>query len=297
MDNAVPDFPYPLNPHPCSGYPHSIGADRWYAFMVNCHVIIEASSNDTCQLSVWSGPGCGLLYPLSCATVLPGVPVVLWEAPPTQYPVLDTMYIQVSAIHPGSQLHYDLCLRNSDPWPCFVTAYSVSEYTVPTPVQCAMYSIDTQASSEVIPGNGSSTVTIGAGSPPFSIEWENGSTDFTIAELPPGSYGFTIWDGNGCAQQDTVHIALDPSTYMPYLDAGGSLIRIPSIRGELAVLIPIRLKSVFHYDILNSFGQMLASGFTTGNDLLSMDPLNTSGVYVLSLQSANSSFRLKFLLP
>lgn len=47
--------------------------------------------------------------------------------------------------------------------------------------------------------NGTATVTITQGVPPFTFQWSNGATGVTtISNLPPGTYTVTVTNGNGC---------------------------------------------------------------------------------------------------
>ena len=46
--------------------------------------------------------------------------------------------------------------------------------------------------------NGSATITISNGTPPFLYYWSNSSTNATITDLCPGIYSVTVSDGTGC---------------------------------------------------------------------------------------------------
>ena len=52
--------------------------------------------------------------------------------------------------------------------------------------------------------NGSATVNITTGVPPFTYLWSNGTTTPTINNLSSGSYYVTVTDSNGCISSDTV---------------------------------------------------------------------------------------------
>jgi len=55
--------------------------------------------------------------------------------------------------------------------------------------------------------NGSATVAVSGGLPPFTIQWSNGQMGATINNLPAGSYGVTVTDGNGCTASETADIS------------------------------------------------------------------------------------------
>lgn len=71
-------------------------------------------------------------------------------------------------------------------------------------------------------GDGSATVTIDVGTPPFSYQWSTGATTPSIT-APAGDYTLVITDGNGCVAGPlgvTIGAAAQPST----ADAGPDLV-------------------------------------------------------------------------
>jgi hypothetical protein len=52
--------------------------------------------------------------------------------------------------------------------------------------------------------NGSATVDVSGGNGPFGILWSNGTAGAVAANLCPGSYDFTVTDGDGCQQNQSV---------------------------------------------------------------------------------------------
>jgi hypothetical protein len=54
--------------------------------------------------------------------------------------------------------------------------------------------------------NGTASVTPVGGTSPYSILWNNGQTNFTITNLAPGNYTFTVTDANGCTEGGTVSV-------------------------------------------------------------------------------------------
>ena len=57
--------------------------------------------------------------------------------------------------------------------------------------------------------NGSATVTITGGLPPYTVHWSNGATTETINGLYAGTYGVTVTDQGGCISSDAVSLS-DP---------------------------------------------------------------------------------------
>jgi len=58
--------------------------------------------------------------------------------------------------------------------------------------------------------NGTATVIISGGTPPYVIQWSNGGTTEMITGLAPGTYYVTVTDVNGCEANDWVHVYPGP---------------------------------------------------------------------------------------
>jgi PKD repeat protein len=58
---------------------------------------------------------------------------------------------------------------------------------------------------------GSATVTIDSDAAPFSIEWENGSTDSIQTGLAAGEYPVTVTDSNGCVSTTSAIVSEEPA--------------------------------------------------------------------------------------
>lgn len=56
-------------------------------------------------------------------------------------------------------------------------------------------------------GNGSATVNVLQGTPPFTYQWSNGAQTASISNLGPGNYAVTVTDSAGCSQTGLASIA------------------------------------------------------------------------------------------
>ena len=54
--------------------------------------------------------------------------------------------------------------------------------------------------------DGTATVNINGGTPPYTILWSNSQTDSTIVYLSTGIYSVTVTDANGCFISDSVFV-------------------------------------------------------------------------------------------
>ncbi|MDX2286450.1 MAG: T9SS type A sorting domain-containing protein [Bacteroidia bacterium] len=82
---------------------------------------------------------------------------------------------------------------------CGTVATDTVVVTVGTPFALAGSSTPDNGTS-----NGTATVAVTGGTPPFSFLWSNGSTNDTITGLANGDYIVTVTDAAGCTGKDTV---------------------------------------------------------------------------------------------
>ncbi len=61
--------------------------------------------------------------------------------------------------------------------------------------------------------NGTASINVTGGTPPFNFLWSNGSTDGTISNLTAGNYSITLTDGTGCNAVDNVMV-MEPTEIM-----------------------------------------------------------------------------------
>jgi hypothetical protein len=208
-DLAIPNFPYPCIPLPCSGFTTSVAApakDRWYAFRVHCDLEFTATCSDTCHISFWSGSDCAALVPLACYTLLPNSPVNGMVFPPGPTPFLDTLSMQISGNGVVQDVNYMICLLNPHP-PCI--GFPVSP--APTPVVCFTYDTVVTPNSSLSEPNGAIAIEMQLGNSPFTIQWNMGDDSFALDNLAAGVYDYIITDGSGCTESGSITVDYDPS--------------------------------------------------------------------------------------
>ena len=81
----------------------------------------------------------------------------------------------------------------------------VDVFTVTEPPVLTLSTSSTPISSAGA-NDGTATVIVSGGSPPYSYLWSNGATTSMITNLSPGTYVVLVTDNNGCLMEDIVEI-------------------------------------------------------------------------------------------
>lgn len=207
-DAALADFPYPISPLNCQGYPgygFVAANDMWYKSFGRWGYAWSLESADTCHLTIWAGGGCSNLQPLYCYALANGTASgSLCGFYPT-----DTIYLQVSNKAIGaSPSSFRLCFTSA--CPSFMGASF--DYSAPTPEICSAHTITTVACTGESASDGEIHVAVTAGNGPFSILWDEGGSDFDRYGLSPGEYSATLTDAQGCSEQLTAKVGFDVVT-------------------------------------------------------------------------------------
>ncbi len=110
--------------------------------------------------------------------------------------------------------------------------------------------------------NGSASVSINGGVPPYTYQWSNNANTPNIQNLPPGNYSVTITDAGGCSQTGSVTISEPPELQLSIIPTPVTCFAGSDGQAELNVA-----GGTPNYNILWSNGQngTIASGLTAGN--------------------------------
>ena len=214
---AVPNFPYPVSPGPCTGFTTVQWApanDLWYRFQLPMgnFLICELAAVDSVQITWWQGPDCGTMTALTCLGIPAGSSDQAWVNPAYDQPI-DTIYMQVSSTSINTQARFSICyLATSFGSP----PISWGTYD-PTPVICTVHEVHVIPASGGIEPDGGIEVVVTAGNAPFAITWSTGDTSFTLDGLEPGNYPFAISDAFGCVELDTAVVDLQTSVPEDYV--------------------------------------------------------------------------------
>jgi hypothetical protein len=207
--NALVDFPYPAFPLPCNGYtsvPAVPANDIWYKIecVAGWDLNILSSCTDTTHIVFWFGDSCSYLAHAACITLLPGD--TTFFVPGNTF---SKTYIQLSGNGVNQFTTINLCFYSGPP------GVPVYYSGLPTPYICMDYNKTSTDASSSTSNNGSISINILAGNPPYQIQWNDGGTGFQRSNLAPGQYIFTITDSVGCITTDTITINVSTGITAP----------------------------------------------------------------------------------
>jgi len=88
------------------------------------------------------------------------------------------------------------------------------QQSITKPITVNLPSVQINSSNSTCYGynNGSATVSISGGSPPYTYSWSNGQNTQSINNLSPGTYYLTISDANNCTNISSVNIT-EPDSF------------------------------------------------------------------------------------
>ncbi|MBX7052417.1 MAG: T9SS type A sorting domain-containing protein [Flavobacteriales bacterium] len=143
------------------------------------------------------------------------------------------------------------------------------------------------SSNSIYSGNGSVTATASGGNPPYTYQWNNGSTSSSISGLPVGTYAVLITEQNNplCATWGyyTVWGPNGPSSVQDETTTPAGLIVYPNpSSGQITFRADSDIREI---QINNSFGQLISltkHNYGTVNLDLSSQP---SGIYFYTLKN------------
>ncbi len=140
--------------------------------------------------------------------------------------------------------------------------------------------------------DGSISVTVIGGVPPYSITWSSGSTTNSTINQEPGEYIITITDSNGCVFVDTLLIGFGSGSENIKFNESIKIFPNPSA-DELFISTNQNLLGII--EIKDLLGKIISTSNNFNNDAeIKMDvrELN-SGVYFISFQLSDGSFVIK----
>lgn len=294
---AQPNFPYPANTLSCSGFSTSLSIpanDVWYKLssIVGCDLDLTFFSNDTLNVSLWIGDTCAYLIPFACFTIPSGI--ITNEIIPFGY--LTSVYIQVSGNGLGKYVGFTMCVTT----PPVYCAFAFSN-SIPTPVKCFYYTKQIVDANSQTSGDGSVTINMMYGTPPFSILWADGDTNWIRTNLNPGIYHFSIQDFNGCIESDSIIIGVISGYFSVFDVYKINVYPIPSnnyVCFQLPEIIKKNLYDNYSLIIYNALGEyILSKKITTKNDLIIEKGQLPSGFYNYKFFCGNSGiYNGKFII-
>lgn len=111
-------------------------------------------------------------------------------------------------------------------------------------------------------GDGSVTINMMYGTPPFSILWADGDTNWIRTNLNPGIYHFSIQDFNGCIESDSIIIGVISGYFSVFDVYKINVYPIPSnnyVCFQLPEIIKKNLYDNYSLIIYNALGEYILS--------------------------------------
>lgn len=293
ISTAIANFPYPANPNPCTGYTTTIAApanDRWYMVPNNGPVQVRLSleCSDTCHVSWWRG-ACGTLQPMQCYTLVPNLEQAM--EPFAIATATDTFYMQISGSGGPGNFAYHACVRLNP------SAGDPTPVTDPTPVICFTHDIEVVPASSSVSTDGSISVTMTQGMPPYTILWTDGDTNFNRSDLAAGVYVCAITDAGGCAETDTVEVGQQQvSTGMIAPNGSDALVLLPGPQPGSIIInwngAPLTTRVVVH-DIM---GRLLLERVLPASGIVEIPSVH-DGVVIVSISANDRTCHKRIFLP
>jgi len=75
--------------------------------------------------------------------------------------------------------------------------------------EAPLIQVTVEDASSVASADGSITLHISAGIPPYDILWNDGSASSILENLSPGDYSVTVTDSSGCTEADTITVGIN----------------------------------------------------------------------------------------
>lgn len=122
--------------------------------------------------------------------------------------------------------------------------------------------------------NGTATLQVSGGTPPYAFLWSNGSTSQNLSSLSAGNYSVTITDDHGCISQSSVVITQPSATLAASLTASQNVLCNGGNSGSIDVTVA---------------GGTSPYSYTWSNGAITQDLTGlNSGTYTLSVTDANN---------
>jgi hypothetical protein len=156
-------------------------------------------------------------------------------------------------------------------------------------------------SAEVTPAtpglfDGTATIQVGLGNPPYQYNWSSGNTTQTATNLGPGSYTVTVLDAFGCS--DEISFTLGTSSVQSPAEAV-QISLYPNPTGGVATLeVQFRQATDAQLEIINPLGQRVRmASFTAATQLTELIDLEgmTPGLYLVRIMADGKTISRKLV--
>jgi hypothetical protein len=145
--------------------------------------------------------------------------------------------------------------------------------------------------------DGSISVSVNGGVPPYSISWSSGSTTNSIINQEPGEYIINVTDSNGCLFIDTLVIGFNESINSINQNLTLKIFPNPatnqiSICSENSIIQSIKIENVLGEIIYHTEQTTIQASNASAIKIINVNSFS-AGVYFISVQLIDGSFVLK----
>lgn len=135
--------------------------------------------------------------------------------------------------------------------------------------------------------NGTATANVRGGTPPYTYDWNNNATNYTLIGLSSGTYFLTVTDANGCTTEGSVEVkALVTGTKDLNKTVECTISPMPN-NGRFLLKVELPTEQTVHLEIFNTIGQQVAKQAIWGKNIaepIDVSPLSI-GQYLVKINT------------
>ena len=147
--------------------------------------------------------------------------------------------------------------------------------------------------------NGTITLDISGGTPPYSVAWSNGASGASIGGLVPGDYTYVITDANGCQYTSPAPVTVNSITATSDINWPEYVTVSPNpTKGEVVIKWSSSPYKNATLSVMTLDGKLIKSQTMSQNEgKWDLTPLSLSnGLYIILLKQEDQVFPFKLIV-
>jgi hypothetical protein len=217
--NAIPNFPFYYTDNFCAAMlvdtVTGIHNDVWYKVHPSVFYVMSCFQNswppyiDTAKITFWTedgtNNGCGHFW--GGTTQLIPLSIGYYQNVFDFFGPSSDLYFQISGTGANDTTEFTMCLRGYSLWSGAYCGLTSSSYDS----LCFAANLTPTNPTTINSNDGSISLSLSFGSPPYSLLWSTGDTTNQISGLAAGNYSVTITDSVGCSNSYSVNLTAPTS--------------------------------------------------------------------------------------